>query len=445
MQSEFRESMESISRKADVVIIGAGPVGCYTAALLGQAGLKVNVFERRQRKDLGKEIKYIHFDVRCYAPLGLPQPQKDAPFYVRTFEDMRQVPLTTRKSFSVNYPTDMLELPGFIEWMADFARKSGEVKIYYETPFEKAIIKENKIIGIQIKGMGSVLAPITIDCSGWHAFVRNSLPPECKISPLTLRPNRLFTVYMEEWQCSGDFPKESNTFVCFKGFANQLQSDTTLVGASTLAGMSQSKETQKRMADVHLPNVSHTVIGTYGGDVPFDFPPNSLVGDGFISIGDSAFQNKPFNGEGMSSGMQAAQIAVPVIISAIWNKDVSINALWEYNSNYFKTIGRDFAMIRGAGETIADLAPEDFDWMYRAQFLSQKDMLSTWTEYRVKKGPISLIKSLFKGVNNLAVFKKILKGLQLGMKLKKLYGQYPSKPEELPQWESKFKRIIQSK
>ena len=48
---------------------------------------------------------------------------------------------------------------------------------------------------------------------------------------------------------------------------------------------------------------------------------------------------------------------------------------WHYGlimSSNFQLSGPDFAMIRGAGETLVELTPLEFDWMYRAEFLTLK-------------------------------------------------------------------------
>ena len=198
------------------------------------------------------------------------------------------------------------------------------------------------------------------------------------------------------------------------------------------------------MVNYHLRDIPHTVEAVYTGQVPFDFPPSSLVGDGFISLGNSAFQNKPFNGEGMGAGMEAADIAIPIIIKAIKQSDVSRMALWPYNVKYFRTIGADFAMIRGAGETLVELTPLEFDWMYRAEFLTAQDMFSTFLNYKVQKGFGSLLKSFFHGFSNWKLFMKILQGLKLGMTLHKHYLNYPTDPSKLNVWESKFTRFIKT-
>ena len=356
---------------------------------------------------------------------------------------MWQIPLDESGKFPVPYPTDILRMPGFSTWIIGQAEKNENVRFFFGKSFESPVITNRKLSGVNISGIGEVNAKIIIDCSGRTAVVRNSLPEGCGLPALKTRPQRMFTVYMEDWDCPNGFPQGSNTFVCFKGFANQVAPTRTLVGASSLLGLEAAKLLFGECVQHHLKDIQHEVVSVFHSQVPYDFPPASLVTDNFVTIGDSAFQNKPFSGEGMASGMEAAMIAVPVIIKAIKSGNTSKEQLWEYNVSYFWSIGADFGLIRGAGETLVELTPQEFNWMYEAEFISASDMMDTWMDYRVNKGIIDMISTFFKGIKNISVFKRVLKGLFLGVKLRNLYLKYPDSPEKLPWWERKFHLLLE--
>ena len=301
----------------DVIVIGGGPVGSYFAGQMGFRGYRVHVFEKRKRDDVRKELGYIHFDVPCYDELSLPRPFAESRILKGTFTENWQIPLSEDLKFQVPCSTDILSMNGFSRWVARHAESSGNVVFHYEAPFIRPIIDGSRVMGAEIEGYGEVFAGIVADCTGREAVVRNSLPPECGVSPLAARPLRTFTLHMERWRCHGSFPRGSNTYVCYKGFANQVGPSDTLVGLSTFGDLGHTRDVHREFVAHHLAGVEHSVASVYTGTVPFDFPPASLVGDGFISVGDAAFQNKPFNGEGIASGMEAARIAVPVIAEAL--------------------------------------------------------------------------------------------------------------------------------
>ena len=52
------------------------------------------------------------------------------------------------------------------------------------------------------------------------------------------------------------------------------------------------------------------------GKTPYRRSPYSLVGNGFMVMGDAAFQTKPFSGEGVTSSFTACRIAAEVAAEA---------------------------------------------------------------------------------------------------------------------------------
>lgn len=429
-------------KKADVIVIGGGPVGSYFAGQMGALGYRVHVFERRKRNDVRKELGFIHFDVPCYGQLSIPRPVQDRRILKGTFTSNWQIPLTEECRFQVPCETDILSMNGFSNWVARHAERSGNVVFHYEAPFIRPIIDGKRMAGVEVDGVGEIYARLVADCTGREAVVRNSLPPECGVAPLSARPLRTFTLHMERWRCDGSFPEGSNTYVCYKGFANQVGPSETLVGLSTFGDLEHTRGVHREFVAHHLPDIGHRVVSVYSGTVPFDFPPASLVGDGFVSVGDAAFQNKPFNGEGIASGMEAARIAVPVIGEALRSGPVSRRSLWQYNAGYFRGIGAGFARLRGICEMLVDLSPREFDWLYRMKFITRKDMVAAWLKQRSSRGPLEIVRMTLNGLRNRELFKRLVEGIRLGASLGSLYRRYPLIPARVEEWESRLDAVL---
>ncbi len=428
--------------KTDVIVIGGGPVGAYFAGQMGLLGHTVHVFEKRKKHDVRKELGYIHFDVPCYEELSLPRPVSDRRILKGTFTENWQIPLTEELKFQVPCQTDILSMNGFSRWIARYAESSGNVTFHYESPFLRPVTDGSRVRGIEIAGRGEFFAGIIVDCTGREAVVRNSLPAECRVSPLSARPLRTFTLHMERWHCHDSFPRGSNTYVCYKGFANQVGPSDTLVGLSTFGDMKRTREAHREFVAHHLAGVEHSVASVYSGTVPFDFPPASLVGDGFVSLGDAAFQNKPFNGEGIAAGMSAARIAVPVIAEALRNGPALRRSLWNYNASYFRGIGAGFAKLRGICEMLVDLTPHEFDWLYRMKFITRKDMMAMWLKDKSGKGPWEIIRMTMAGLRNRELFRKLIEALRLGASLGSLYRIYPLLPSRIEEWETRLETVL---
>lgn len=429
-------------KNVDVIVIGAGPVGSYFAGQLGFLGFSVHVFEERKRNDVRRELGFIHFDVPCYQQLSLPRPGPDNRILKGTFTENWQIPLSEELKFRVPCQTDILSMNGFARWIARHAERSGNVIFHYEAPFLRPITDGSKLRGAEIGGIGEVFGGIVVDCTGRKAVLRNSLPPECGVSPLAARPFRTFSLHMERWRCNGDFPRGSNTYVCYKGFANQVGPADTLVGVSTFGDMNHTRSVHREFIDRHLAGIGHDVVSVYTGAVPFDFPPASLVGDGFASLGDAAFQNKPFNGEGIASGMEAARIAVPVIAEALRSGPVLRKNLWGYNTAYFRGVGAGFAKIRGICEMLVDLSPHDFDWLYRMKFITRRDVAAAWLKQKSGKGPLEIIRMTLRGLRNRELFKRLVGAVRLGASLGSLYRVYPMMPARIEEWEVRLNTVL---
>lgn len=426
----------------DVIVIGGGPVGSYLAGRLGLLGCSVQVFDKRKKSEVKKELGYIHFDVPCYGQLSLPRPGPISRVLKGTFTENWQIPLTEELKFQVPCQTDILSMNGFVQWIARDAEGSGNVIFNYEAPFTRPVTEGTRVTGAVIEGTGEVPGRIIVDCTGREAVVRNSLPPECGIAALSARPLRTFSLHMEKWKCRGRFPLGSNTYVCYKGFANQVGPSETLVGLSTFGNLEHTREVHREFVSHHLAGVDHAVESVYSGTVPYDFPPASLVGDGFVSLGDAAFQNKPFNGEGIASGMEAARIAAPVIAEALRSGPVSRKSLWTYNSNYFRNIGAGFAKLRGICEMLVDLTPVEFDWLYRMKFITRRDVMAAWLKQKSGKGAWDIVQMTLRGLRNRELFKKIIEALRLGVTLGSLYRAYPLLPSRIEEWESRLDAVL---
>jgi flavin-dependent dehydrogenase len=429
-------------KKVDVIVIGGGPIGSYFAGQMGFLGHTVNVFEKRKRHEVRKELGYIHFDVPCYNKLSLPRPDTASRILQGTFHENWQIPLTEEHKFQVPCETDILSMNGFSRWIARHAESSGNVIFHYESSFLRPVTEGSRVVGAEIGGRGEVFAGIVVDCTGREAVVRNSLPRECGVSPLVARPLRTFTLHMERWRCHGSFPRGSNTYVCYKGFANQVGPSDTLVGLSTFGDMKHTRAVHREFASRHLAGIDHDVTSVYSGTVPFDFPPASLVGDGFVSLGDAAFQNKPFNGEGIASGMEAARIAAPIIAEALRQGAVMRKSLWGYNSAYFRGVGAGFAKLRGICEMLVDLSPREFDWLYRMKFITRRDVVAAWLKQKPVKGPLEIVRMTLNGLRNRELFKRLIDAFRLGASLGSLYRIYPLIPSRIENWESRLDAVL---
>lgn len=90
--------------------------------------------------------------------------------------------------------------------------------------------------------------------------------------------------------------------------------------------------------------------------IPIGLSRNTVI-DNCIIVGDAALQTKPFSGGGLYTGMLSAKIAAQTVITAININDFSRQALYSYERNWRKAVGREIKIeqiLRDIYETLSD-------------------------------------------------------------------------------------------
>ncbi|MGV3753933.1 MAG: NAD(P)/FAD-dependent oxidoreductase [Verrucomicrobiota bacterium] len=173
--------MSNDSAQFDAIIIGGGPAGSSSAAILAEYGHKVLVLEREKfpRYHIGESL--IPFTFQPLERLGLIPMMKASHFvkkYSVTFvqpEGKRSLPFYfhTRYDKDTIAQTWQVLRSEFDQLLLDNARKKGAV-VREETTVVQLLMDGERVIGVEAKGKDGrsykVHAPITLDCTGKEAF-----------------------------------------------------------------------------------------------------------------------------------------------------------------------------------------------------------------------------------------------------------------------------------
>jgi electron-transferring-flavoprotein dehydrogenase len=184
------------------------------------------------------------------------------------------------------------------------------------------------------------------------------------------------------------------------------------------------------------------VIKRTQGRTPYRRSPYSLVGNGFMVMGDAAFQTKPFSGEGVTSSFTACQIAAEVAADALRRDDVSRQALWPYNVRYFRDQGAKFASLFVQLPAAAELSRREVDYLFHQDLIfSGEDFYQMNLNYETEMGlgkTISMGAKLLWGVLagrfSSASLKRLLAVSSTAEKIKALYQEYPESPADFEPW-----------
>ena len=195
---------------------------------------------------------------------------------------------------------------------------------------------------------------------------------------------------------------------------------------------------------VKLPE--HTLQYIERGVTPYRRPPYSMVANGFIAMGDAACLTKPSCGEGVTSAMVQAEIAA-VVVSRLLRagKPLTRENLWPINKRYVEVQGRAFASqlatVAGAVGTNA----KENDYFFRHDIIfSEKtfEALGEGRELQFSAGEMlriaaRMVLGVITGRLRIKTIRSLLKSMNDGGAISKVYADYPETPDGFEAWAAK--------
>ena len=172
------------SQSYDAIIIGAGPGGSCSGAILGEYGHRVLILEREKfpRYHIGESL--IPFTFQPLERLGMIPKMKQSNFvkkYSVTFvqpDGRRSQPFYffNRYDKETIAQTWQVLRSEFDQLLLDNAREKG-AEVREETTVNRLIMDADRVVGVEATDKSGhtyeVRAPITLDCSGKEAFTSN--------------------------------------------------------------------------------------------------------------------------------------------------------------------------------------------------------------------------------------------------------------------------------
>jgi len=172
------------SKSYEAIIIGGGPSGASSAAILAEYGHRVLILEREkfpryhigeslipftfqplQRLGMIPKMKQSHFVKKYSVTFVQPDGARSQPFYFFNRYDRETIAQTWQVLRSE-----------FDQMMLDNAREKG-AEVREETTVNRLLTEDGRVVGVEATdksgGTYEVRAPITLDCSGKEAFASN--------------------------------------------------------------------------------------------------------------------------------------------------------------------------------------------------------------------------------------------------------------------------------
>jgi len=440
----------------DVIVVGAGTAGCMTAKATASKGLNVCLIDRKGRNEIGRKIcgdaiSKHHFDrLNLAYPegeelereiLGIKVHSPDMETTFRIAESGLHGFMVNRHLFGQRLLRDALDAGAVLK------DSSRVIKPVVKGGFVKGAVAKS----LKYDGKDELAGKAVVDASGVSAVVRNNLLPEMGIEKEVAKKD-LIICYREILKL-----KEPITEPGFCEIYLDLQfapggyywifpesGEKVNVGLG-VAASENSPNPKKQLHDYVLSKpifVGSSIIHEGGGFVPTRRPLSSMVGNGFVVIGDAACHVNPIHGGGMGPSMIAGMIAGEVLVEAIEKDDLSASALWPANVKYMQLYGAKQAGLDVFRIFLQGLTNEDLNHGMSYRLIKEEDILGICLGKDVRLNITEKTRRIFRGLGRLPLLKRLYDMAKISKGIKRLYQNYPPSPEGLPDWKVKVENLI---
>jgi len=433
----------------DVIVVGAGTAGTVFAWRMAQRGHKVLVLEEQPFSALGKAIEIIHMEKVRFDEFDIPHPEPPELIHTEnigfTYSPDEIMKLPVRNTFYV------VNMPLLMQRLRFYAISAG-ADLRQDAKVEELVLEGKRIVGVKGTLNGerfTAHASLVVDASGIAGAVRTKLPTDLGIENAPVPPEKRLYVCLE---LRSDLPEGSltgsNGYMFHKAFWNKSYGNDVVLGIGQPHSYDYAWQKLREWREEYFGDPGR-VVGHRQGVIPFTRTPFSLVGDGLMLIGDAANQNKPFSGEGITSGFTAVKIAVETADQALKIGDTSLAALWDYNLRYQRGQGAKFAASLAQLPAAAELTRKDVNYLFHKGIIfSSADFEELNQNFELQMSMKKLVKialtllwGVVTGQFKAASLKKFMQASSQAGKIKQHYLRFPESPAQFNDWVVEAKRL----
>jgi len=336
------------NRKHDVIVIGAGPIGSYTAFLLAGEGLDVGLFERNPV--IGKDINCTGIvSSECIGKINLPDD-----LITKRIDSIRAI---SPSGNSFRYQSEsplayVINRSLFDRQINSMAVRAGAT-VYLGAKVEN-IVASDEFFSIRVKMENGVSEEFCSEAGVLATgFELNSFPGIYK-KPMSFLLGIQADVAISDVSDVEVYFGEKITPGSF-GWVVPTGAETAKIGlmakkdpAQLLKGFLQNPMIRKR--------IKHYENNARCSPIPLKRITRSY-GDRFLIVGEAAGQVKATTGGGIYFGLLCSDIAAGVILKAFRREDFSSKAFEEYEVGWMKKLGPELRagmMLRNIYALLSD-------------------------------------------------------------------------------------------
>jgi len=340
-----------VNEKTDIIVVGGGPCGSFSALTAARLGAEVSVFEEHREIGVPRHCAG-HLSIAGLKRLGLRLPQGviENEFKGAIFHSPSGKKFVIRRSSPVTFVVNR-EL--FDKYISNLAMKSG-VRYFLGSRVKSFLFDSGFVAGVAFrKGRfeKSLASSVVVDAEGCSSTLLKrtglqTLDKSMVVNAIQAEVDRvdevdldMVEVYLGRKYAPGFFawiiPKRdaSAKLGLATRTGNPLEYLRRFMGKHPVAS--------KKVRRSNVTNLSvHSI--PLGGPIP------KTYSKGLLAAGDAASQVKPTTGGGVIVGLSCSRIAGEVACEAVKKNDFSEALLSRYQSRWRELIGFDLAVMRQA-------------------------------------------------------------------------------------------------
>lgn len=444
----------------DLVVGGGGPAGFALAAKAALKGLRVLVLEKESSPGEGHSW-VVDVEKTVFEEADIPSPGKGA----RWVEPERQVMTSLDGSTEIEIegsPVVPVKNREYVSQLASWAEEAG-AQVRFGCSVTGPLVSGDFVTGVRFKyrekGEESVKARVVADCTGYRGAVRRGTPGDWGLSRDIEPIDRVLArrevrevdtkaaelaveagvirdrVRVDRTGVMAAYSVESYYMDAKEGFID------ILVGGKLGGRFPTADEWFQRILE-KWPFVGGKVFGD-GGPIPVRRTWESLVGNGFLVLGDSACQVIPIHGSGTASALLAADMAAAAVAEALERERYDRGALWRYCHGFQSGRGSILAYYFAIQRYTGKLSGEQVDRLISNGLTTSKDVYDGLVPRPLSFGPAEMADKLLRGASSLPLLVELAWSGLKAQRMERHYRRYPSEydPSSLEDWIENIPRV----
>ncbi|MBD3254243.1 MAG: FAD-binding protein, partial [Candidatus Lokiarchaeota archaeon] len=352
-------------------------------------------------------------------------------------------------------------LTPFLQRFYKIAESDG-VNFYFETKFLDLVFEERKIKGIIAEKEGNKIeihSRLVVDASGTKGVIRTNLPESYGVETFKLGPNDVMYVLLQyiQWlKPEEPHPDHLNGFIYYLAWLGPSHLDDSVIIGIGQPGSYENVEKVRNnfLERANLP--PYKIVKSEKGFTPYRRPPYSIVGDGFLCIGDASVITYPFSGHGVTATWMLCLIAAEVIDKAFQKEGyITREKLWDINVQYFREQGAKFAGLYMQLSGILHFTEEEWTYLIKKGLIYRskdgelpepnKEYESEMSFGQMVKMALGLLGGVVKRKLSWKHVKKLIKANSLADEIREHYENFPANPKDFPEWAEKAEDLWDKK